>query len=234
MSTAAPPLPPPAAAGPMPKKPGRLYLSRGDYERFAETAPQPHEWLCGLGLFEDGEELGEVRPKEGYHDDGSPAVASYAHNKLVRDLMRLLDAALRGSGHEALDQCMEVRLPDGRGRFPDVLVAPSPPRFEPHPEGKELAVLDPVALIEVLSDSTESEDRGDKLEDYASIPTVTDYLLVAQDEMRVQHFRRPAGASVADGWRVTPHAGPDAAVTLAAPALTLPLADIYARLFPAA
>ena len=237
MSAAAPPLPPsvapPARRGSAAEAPGRLLLTEPEYWRFQATAERPHEWVCGIGMSDAaGEELGEVRPKDGYDDDGNPAMPAFEHNELVDTLSDLLKEALRGTGHGKLSQGMAVR--GGRLRYPDLLIYRRPGRFEPHPKGERLVLENPSALIEVLSDSTEATDRGDKLEEYAAIPTVTDYLLVAQDEMRVQHFRRPAGASVADGWRVTPHAGPDAAVTLAAPALTLPLADIYARLFPAA
>ena len=227
-------MPAPAAPPASRRKAGRLYLNRADYERFLETAERPHEWKCGIGLYENGEELGEVLPVQGYDDDGNPALATYAHNCLIVDLLELLAKSLLGSGYESLSQCMEVRAAGGRGRFPDVLLAPSPPSFEPHPEGKQLVVTNPAVVVEVLSDSTETEDLTAKLGDYASIPSVTDYLIFAQDERLALHYARPAGSAPADGWHVTRHAGADAAVTIAGPAVEIDLGELYARVFPPA
>ena len=127
-----------------------------------------------------------------------------------------------------------MRAAGGKLRYPDLVVAPVPATFEPHPDGKQLVLTNPAVLIEVLSDSTESEDFNDKLADYSTLPSVTDYLIAAQDEPLVLHYRRPAGSAPEDGWHVTRHAGAGAAVTLADPAATLSLAELYARVFPAA
>ena len=239
MSTAAPEVP--AESAPSRPRwsarrvPGRLYLTEPEYERFLRTAQRPYEWKCGLGLYDEaGAEQGEVRPKEGYDENGNPAMPTYAHNRLLDDLLDLLAPRLAGSGYEKLSQGMAVRAASGRQRFPDSLVLRSPATFEPHPEGKQLVLTNPAVLFEILSDSTETEDFGPKLSDYATIPSVTDYVILAQDEPLALHYRRPAGAAPADGWHVTRHAGPDAAVTITEPALTLPLSDLYARVFPAA
>ncbi len=219
-----------------PRKAGRLYLTEADYWTFQATAERPHEWKCGIGLFaESGEELGEVLPKDGYDDDGEPAMPTYEHNLLLDTLLDLLKPPLDGTGFQKLSQGMAVRAAAARGgrmRYPDVLIAPAPPRFEPHPRGVRLILENPKALIEILSDPTESEDLNAKLGDYASIPSVTDYLIVAQDEPLVLHYRRPAGATLADGWHVTRHTERADAITLAEPAVTLTLADLYARALP--
>ena len=227
-------MPAPAAPPASRRKTGRLYLNRADYERFLETAERPYEWKCDIGLFEDGEELGEVLPVDGYDDDGNPAMPTFAHNRLLDDLLDLLAPQLKGTGFEKLSQGMSVRSASGRPRFPDVLIYPTPPTFEPHPEGKQLVLTNPAVLVEILSDSTENEDLTAKLGDYAGVPSVTDYLIFAQDERLALHYRRPAGAAPEDGWHVTRHAGPDAAVTVAAPAVALPLGELYARVVPPA
>lgn len=231
----APAAPPPVVGSQSVRRPGRLYLNRTDYERFLETAERPHEWKCGIGLYEDGEELGEVLPVDGYDDDGNPAMPTYAHARLLDDLLVLLAAAVAGTGYEHLSQGMAVRGgATGRQRFPDVLVLESPPAFEPHPEGKQLVLTNPAVLAEILSASTENEDLTAKLGDYASIPSVTDYLILAQDEPLVLHYRRPAGSTPEDGWHVNRHAGFESTVTLTEPAVELKLAELYARVLPAA
>lgn len=246
MSSAAPPPPAPPADTPVPapprvgagrRKPGRRYVTEAEFWTIQATAERPFEWKCGLGLSDDaGEELGELLPRDGYDEDGNPAMPTYQHNQLLDALLDLLRPALEGTAYEKLSQGMAVRASaarENRLRYPDVLVLRTPPRFEPHPRGVQLVLQNPVVLIEILSDSTEAEDLTTKLGDYASIPSVTDYLIVAQDERLVLHYSRPAGASEADGWHVTRHGGPDAAVTLADPAVTLSLADLYARVLPA-
>ena len=211
------------------RKPTRrdpLYLTWEEYLDYEERSERRHEWVNGLGGWDGDEELGEVRPVSGYDDDGEPAMATRAHAAIISNLNGLLWTPLRGTGLQTMQQCMMIRSPGGPARYPDMLIAPDPARFARHAEAKELTLLNPVLLFEVLSDSTEDTDRGDKLEEYAAIPTVTDYLIVSQHEPRVEHHVR-----VADGWRPTVCEGPDAVVTLAVPAVQLKLADVYERVF---
>ena len=220
----------PPSRGPQRRNP--LFLTWEDYlayeQRMRAKSLGRHEWVNGLGRWEDGEELGEVRPVQGYDEQGEPAMATGSHGQIVNNLTGILWAPLRGTRHQAMQQCMGIRSPAGPGRYPDVLIAPDPAEFAWHPEGKELTLLNPVVLFEVLSESTGNTDREDKLAEYLTIPSVTDYLIVAQDEPRVEHRRR-----VGDGWRLTTHADLDAAVTLAEPAARLPLAEVYERVFAA-
>ncbi|QDT15149.1 Uma2 family endonuclease [Alienimonas californiensis] len=233
----------PAASGSRPawcgrRIPGRLYLTEPDYWKFQAKAERPHEWKCGLGLFdESGAELGEVRPVSGYDDDGNPAMPTFEHNELLDTLLDLVRPFLgEPRRYGKLSQGMAVRVARSRGgrlRYPDVLLYPVPPRFEPHPRGMRLVLENPTVLVEILSDSTADEDLTAKLGDYASIPSVTDYLIVAQDEPAILHYTRPAGSAPEDGWHVTRHAGLEESVTLTEPAATLTLAEIYARVLSA-
>jgi Uma2 family endonuclease len=54
-------------------------------------------------------------------------------------------------------------------------------------------LLNPTLLVEVLSESSEAYDRGKKSEYYRTLPSLTDYLLVAQDRVLVEHFSRQPG-----------------------------------------
>ncbi|MEM9701401.1 MAG: Uma2 family endonuclease [Planctomycetota bacterium] len=236
MSIAPPSARPTAQSSALPIRPGvgeqrRLYLTEADYWKLQATAERLYEWKSGLGLFDDaGEELGEALPKDGYDEDGTPAMPTFRHVKLVREWLVRLDRLLEESGFEAVSEGLAVRIPrTGRCRYPDVVVLPSPPHFEADTREEQRVATDPIILIEVLSDSTESEDLNAKLGDYASIPSVTDYLIVAQDEPLVLHYRRPAGAAEEDEWRFSRHSGREAVVTLAEPTATLTLAEIYAR-----
>ena len=53
------------------------------------------------------------------------------------------------------------------------------------------ALLNPTVIVEVLSDSTEDYDRGEKLAHYMRIPSLKEYVLVSQDTPRIEVFRRP-------------------------------------------
>jgi len=71
--------------------------------------------------------------------------------------------------------------------YPDVLVACPPFEWDdelPH------TLLNPRVVIEVLSPSTERYDKAAKLEHYRNINSLTDYILVSQDKVSVQHYRR--------------------------------------------
>ena len=49
-------------------------------------------------------------------------------------------------------------------------------------------MLNPKVIVEVLSKSTKLKDRNEKLDSYMSLESLTDYVLVEQDEMRIEHF----------------------------------------------
>lgn len=71
--------------------------------------------------------------------------------------------------------------------YPDVSVVCGPIVLQ---DGTKDVVANPSILIEVLSSTTEPYDRGLKWEGYQCLPSVTDYLLVAQHEVRVEHYQR--------------------------------------------
>src|SRR5262249_39159928 len=86
-------------------------------------------------------------------------------------------------------------------------------------------VPDPVLIVEVLSPGTQYWDRGGKWQAYQTIPTLAAYLLVSQDEPRVERYARER-----DGWSYHVFAGLERTVTVAQPAVSLRLSDIYERI----
>jgi Uma2 family endonuclease len=81
--------------------------------------------------------------------------------------------------------------------------------------------VEPVVVVEVLSPSTATTDRGGKLPDYRSVPSVQEILLVSSWERRVEHWRRTP-----DGWAVTERGG-DAVLRLETLGIELPLDGVY-------
>jgi Uma2 family endonuclease len=71
--------------------------------------------------------------------------------------------------------------------YPDASVVCGPPAFE---DATRDTILNPVVIVEVLSDSSEAYDRGDKFGQYRTIETLKEYVLASQKEARIEHFRR--------------------------------------------
>ena len=84
-----------------------------------------------------------------------------------------------------------------------------------------MILSNPSVVVEVLSETTEKCDRGDKWEAYRRVPSLTDYLLVSQTVPHIEHFQREADGS----WRYRV-LGAGESVTLAAGA-TLAVDSIY-------
>lgn len=112
--------------------------------------------------------------------------ASREHNLIVANLTRELTQQLKGKPCELYPNDMRVRIPaTGLYTYPDVVVVCSEPIFE---DQHVDTLLNPTVIIEVLSDSTESYDRGKKFSNYRTVDSLTEYLLVAQDEYRIEQF----------------------------------------------
>lgn len=113
--------------------------------------------------------------------------ATTSHNRIVRNLNTEVDLQLREKGCEAFPSDMRVKVPAySPYRYPDLTAVCGKPIIE-NLNGLDLLV-NPSLIIEVLSDSTEAFDRGDKFSYYKSIESFTEYLLIAQHRPHVSQF----------------------------------------------
>lgn len=144
------------------------------------------------------------------------------HTALEANLVALLRDALRGAPCRAHTGNRRLRSLSRAERsvYPDAVVICGP--SVPHP-ADHLASTNPSVVVEVLSDSTESFDRGKKFAYYRTFPTLRSVVLVSQHEVRVEHFHRPEGL---DTWAIT-ELGPGEALELPDIRATLPLDEIY-------
>ena len=109
--------------------------------------------------------------------------------------------------------------------YPDILVVCDEPRFE---DASVDSLLNPTALFEVLSPSTEAYDRGAKFGYYRQLDSMQEYTLVSQDVMRVEHYLRQK-----EQWILTEFSSPDDIVQLTSINCELPLREVYAKVeFP--
>jgi Uma2 family endonuclease len=142
--------------------------------------------------------LAEERSREGrfeYVNGEAYAMAgtSLAHARIVSDLNILLNQGLAGTGCEAVSSDLRIKSAETTMyTYPDVVVLCEGASFE---DDQVDTLLDPIVLIEVLPPSTEAYDRGAKWAHCQTIHSLRHYLLVAQTEMRIEHYARHSGRS---------------------------------------
>ena len=153
-----------------------------EIERFSETR---HEFLDGVVYAMAGE--------------------SPDHSTICYNLSGITHAQLSSKPCRGFSPNMKVRAGiGGLYAYPDLMIVCGEAQF--HDEQSDV-LLNPTVIFEVLSPSTEKYDRGEKFRRYRTqIETLQDYVLVSQDQMRVEHHHRePDGTwkqteiSVADG-----------------------------------
>ncbi len=139
-----------------------------EYRRFEDTNPARHEYVDGQILAMAG---------------GTPA-----HARLQAAVLFALERRLEGRPCQPFPSDLRVKVvATGAATYPDVTVvcgAVETDAEDPH------AVTNPTVIVEVLSDSTEAYDRGDKFEHYRQIPTLQTYVLVSHRERRIETRRR--------------------------------------------
>lgn len=170
--------------------------------------------------------LAAERASESKHELWSGEVfamagASYAHNKIVTNLAGELRGRLRDRPCDVLPSDMKVFVPTKSGFvYPDLSIVCGEPRF--HDDERDV-LLNPILIVEVLSDTTERFDRGDKFAGYRAIESIRQVLLVSQDQRRVEVFTR-AGPR----WILDDVTGSDVA-RLEAVDCDLPLDEVYLK-----
>ena len=146
--------------------PHTSYLSPDDYLQWEDNSDIKHEYING-----------EVYAMAG---------ASDTHVTIVGNLFALLLNHLRGSGCRVYISDIKVRLEIlNRFYYPDVMVT-CDIRDQEIPNYKRF----PCLIVEVLSDSTEAFDRGDKFVNYLTIESLQEYILISTKQARIDCFRR--------------------------------------------
>ncbi|MEW5930358.1 MAG: Uma2 family endonuclease [Gemmatimonadota bacterium] len=150
------------------------------------------------------------------------AGASRAHNLVAGNVFAELRAQMRGRPCEAYVSDMRVKVSrTGLYTYPDVVAVRGEPSFE---DAHVDTLLNPAVIVEVLSESTEGYDRGEKFSHYRRLESLREYVLVAQDRIRVEHFARQG-----DHWMLTEISDPDASLELPSVGCTVALRGIYER-----
>ncbi|HEX8430992.1 MAG TPA: Uma2 family endonuclease, partial [Longimicrobium sp.] len=174
-----------------------------EYLAFERASPERHEYVDG-----------DIRAMTG---------ASWKHGLLKVAIASALHDQLRGRPCESFISLMRTRVPTGDYLYPDVVVAGGGSELEDeHCD----TLLNPTLVVEVLSPSTEDYDYKRKWEMYRRIPSLQDYLLVAQDEPRIARYSRFGDEGL---WLFGETTGLDAEVVLESLGCVIRLADVYER-----
>ncbi|MBC8073770.1 MAG: Uma2 family endonuclease [Deltaproteobacteria bacterium] len=118
------------------------------------------------------------------------AGASPRHNRLASRCIAEFDSALRGKPCVPLGSDQRVHVPaTGSYCYPDVSVLCGGGQYH---DGDPDSITNPHVIVEVLSRTTQKDDRGAKFEEYRSIPSFEEYVLIWQDRVKVEVRRREA------------------------------------------
>jgi len=149
------------------------------------------------------------------------AGSSPEHSAITTNITGVIYGQLADKPCQTYSNDMKVRAsPEGLFAYPDLSVVCGAPQF--HDEKRDV-LINPVVIVEVLSDSTEAYDRGKKFIQYRHLDSLQDYLLIAQDEACIEHYSRQS----ADTWLLTTARRLDATLYVASIDCTLALAGIY-------
>jgi Uma2 family endonuclease len=154
------------------------------------------------------------------------AGASSEHNLIAGNLHGETRSQLKGRSCRVYMSDMRLRITaTGLYTYPDVMAVCGEPRFS---DDEVDTLLNPTMIAEVLSPSTESYDRGDKFAHYCQLTSLQEYVLIAQDKVRVERFTRQGNQ-----WVLTEFKSLDDTLPLASIGCEIALREIYALIeFP--
>ena len=146
----------------------KTLLTPEEYLFFERQADHKHEYVAG-----------EIFALAG---------ASERHNLIVGNVFAGLHAQFRQRPCKVYASDMRVKVQaTGLYTYPDVVVLCHEARFA---DDQQDTLLNPMLIVEVLSESTEGYDRGKKFAHYRKLESLQEYVLIAQDTYRIERYRR--------------------------------------------
>ncbi|XCN72068.1 MAG: Uma2 family endonuclease [Candidatus Electrothrix aestuarii] len=182
----------------------------------AEQHISPEEYLAG-------EREAATRHEYFAGEIFAMAGASREHNQISANIVRLLGNQLLERPCSVFASDMKVKIKKKeKYTYPDIVVVCEKEEYE---DEHQDVLLNPVVLIEILSDSTEAYDRGDKFSHYQEIPSFAEYILVSQYTFKMERFSRQPNNS----WLYTIYQREQDLLSVQAIDCTLPLAEVYRK-----
>jgi Uma2 family endonuclease len=183
----------------------KLKMTPAEYLAFERASDERHEYAGG--------EIFAISGGTREHSLASQNIAGELRNAL-------LERPCEVHGPD-----MKIKTLAGKYHYADAFVICGSPLFED--ETRDV-VLNPKLIVEVLSDSTERYDRGDKFTSYRTLTTLEEYVLVSQSTVLVEHYHR-----LPDGTWLYRALGPGERLVLESLGCEIPVDRIYLKVFSA-
>ena len=169
------------------------------------------------------EETAEHRSEYYRGDVFAMAGGTPNHNRITVNLVSLLSSQFRGGPCEAFASDLRVQVEKNfHYTYPDVVVVCGELRLA---EGRSDTIVNPVVIIEVLSESTKDYDRGTKFTACRSIDTLTDYILIDPDVVHIEYFSKESDGT----WRLREYFSTEEVVDIKSLQIKAPIKEIYER-----
>lgn len=152
------------------------------------------------------------------------AGASKQHNLIVANVLAGIHRQLVDRPCNVYPSNLRVRISKtGMYAYPDVVVTGGPEQFA---DERNDILLNPIVLIEVLSESTANYDRGEKFENYRRIESLREYVIISQESPRVDQYMRQNDTQ----WLLTEFHAIEGKIQLISINCELTLKEIYAKI----
>jgi Uma2 family endonuclease len=175
-----------------------------EYLRLEEDSSQRHEYYDG-----------EIVAMAG----GSPE-----HSLIAANIIREVCNRLKGRSSRIYEANLKVKIPRSRLYvYPDATIVCGPLQRDPEDKSGH-TIVNPLAVVKVLSPSTEHVDYGKKFRQYLELESLSEYVVVDQREPHAESYFRQADGT----WLFTPVPGLSRSLPIRSVNIELPLAEVYA------
>jgi Uma2 family endonuclease len=144
-------------------------MSVAEYLVFEEKSKRKHEFMDG-----------EIFQMAGVKRN---------HSLIGSNITTELNINLREEPCEVHGSDIKILIREGHYVYPDVSVVCDEINFD----ANNTTLFNPIVIFEILSKSTEARDRGEKAEDYFKLESLRDFVMIAQNRYRVEHYSRIEG-----------------------------------------
>jgi Uma2 family endonuclease len=176
----------------------------------------PEEYLSLEETSEDKNEYrqGEIIPMVG---------ATTNHNQIAGNFYRRFPLTINNQDYYTYMETVRLWLSDYTiYTYPDVMVIKGQPLYQGNSQSN---VINPLIIVEVLSNSTQAYDRGDKFKFYRSLPTFQEYILIEQSSYSVERYYKQKD----DQWLIDFVTGENAVLQLVSVDWQISFQDLYQR-----
>jgi Uma2 family endonuclease len=143
------------------------------------------------------------------------------YNQIALNLSGTLNFTLKHQPYRVFVADQRLWIPSRRiYTYPDVMVVQGELQFQ---ESRKDTLTNPIAIAEVLSESTKAYDRDEEFKAYRTIPSLQEYLLIDQYDQHVEQFSK----TTSQKWTFTEYDGPEALLALSSVPFEISLLDLY-------